>query len=91
MDMFCLDETDRSEAEEEKKPDASKVDVTTYNLIYIRKSDRRKFLGKLITKLDRKLIDSETGDILEITEYRLRKEYQHDKKNNAKNKNCKNF
>lgn len=61
------------------------IDLTTYNLIYFRKSDERKFIGKMITKLNRKLIDSVTGEVLNVTEYQLRRDFRPDKKTNGKN------
>lgn len=61
------------------------IDLATYNLIYIRKEDGRKFLGKMITKMHRKLIDSLSGKVLDVTEHELRKYYRPDKKSNQKN------
>lgn len=55
---------------------SKKEDLSTYNLIYLRKSDKRKFLGKMITKMNRKLIDSVTGEVISLNEYRLRKDYE---------------
>lgn len=64
---------------------SKKIDLSTYNLIYKRRSDGRKFLGKMITKLNRRVIDSVSGEVIDLTEYRLRKEYQAVEKANRRN------
>jgi hypothetical protein len=55
---------------------SKKIDLSTYNLIYKRRSDGRKFLGKMITKLNRRVIDSVTGEVIDLSEYKLRRDFK---------------
>lgn len=63
------------------------IDLTSFNLIYIRKQDNRKFLCKNVTKYDYVLIDTTSGELLkDVSQYELRKSYRPDKKVNKINK-----
>jgi hypothetical protein len=62
------------------------VDLSTFNLIYYRKSDNRKYLVKRITKLDFVMIDTVSGFVMPITQSKLRSRYYPDKKLNGINK-----
>jgi len=62
------------------------VNVKDFNLIYFRKSDGRKFLVRFITKRDLVLIDTVTGEVLRLTEMKVRMRFRPDKISNKKNK-----
>jgi hypothetical protein len=62
------------------------IDLSEYNLIYFRRVDRRKFLVRHITKMNWRLIDSVTGDILDMTESKAKPRFVPDKKTNRLNK-----
>jgi hypothetical protein len=62
------------------------VDLTKFNLIYFRKTDGRKFLVRYVTKQDLILIDTTTGDLLRLTEMKVRTRFRPDKVNNKANR-----
>jgi hypothetical protein len=63
-----------------------KIDLSTFNLICTRNSDGRKFIYKYITKLNLKLIDTVTGEVLELSQAMFRKDYTPDGKANGANR-----
>jgi hypothetical protein len=62
------------------------ININDFYLIYIRRTDGRKFLGRYITKLDLMLLDSETGEVLRISEMKMRRRFRPDKVSNKANK-----
>lgn len=57
-----------------------------FNLLYLRKSDKVKFLAKRITSSDYVIINSESGKVTQITRAKLRSGYHPIKALNKKNK-----
>lgn len=62
------------------------VNVSDFNLIYIRRIDGRKFLVKYATKIDMIFLDSVTGEILRLTQTYARRRYKPDKVSNKINR-----
>jgi hypothetical protein len=62
------------------------INVDDFNLIYFRKTDKRKFLVKYVTKLDLILIDSVTGEVLRMSEMKVRTRFRPDKITNKANR-----
>jgi hypothetical protein len=68
------------------------IDLESYNLVYVRKLDGRKFLCKSVSKYDYRLIDTITGELIkDVTQYELRKLYRPSKKVNKRNKKKRQF
>lgn len=63
-----------------------KINLDSYNLICTRNEDGRKFLYKYVTKMDVRCIDSETGEILSLTQAKFRSRFTPDSKSNKRNK-----
>lgn len=61
------------------------IDVSTFNLIYVRKEDSRKFLVRQITKLNFVALDSVTGQVLRLSQHMLRTFYRPMKEVNKHN------
>lgn len=66
--------------------DKSMININDFSLIYLRKSDERKFLVRYVTKLDLILIDSVSGDVLKMSEAKVRRRFRPDKISNKANK-----
>jgi hypothetical protein len=62
------------------------IDLSEFNLIYLRKEDDRKYLVRHVTKYDSVAIDSVTGEIMRLTWYYLSKSFRPDIKTNKANK-----
>ena len=62
------------------------VNVSDFNLIYLRRIDGRKFLVKYATKIDMIFLDSVTGEILRLTQTYARRRYKPDKVANKINR-----
>lgn len=67
------------------------IDLKTFNLIYVRKKDGRKFLVKNVTKYDYRVIDTVTGEVFNLSQYQLRTSYSPAKKVNKVNKKKRRF
>lgn len=52
------------------------IDLSDFNLIYLRKEDGRKFLVRHVTKYDSVIICAYTGIITRLTWYYLAKDYR---------------
>ena len=65
------------------------VDVSTYNLIYIRRNDGEKCLCKSLSKYEYSILEPVNGSWVErkITQYALRRNYRPNKKVNKLNVN----
>jgi hypothetical protein len=62
------------------------IDLKQFNLVYFRKADGRKFLVWKQNKIDTILVDTETGEVLRMSETKMRMYYRPDKKMNKVNK-----
>lgn len=52
------------------------IDLSSFNLVYMRKADKRLFLVKLIAKPSYLIIDTQTGEVdREMTEAKLKRWY----------------
>lgn len=52
------------------------IDLAQYNLVYTRNVDQRKFLVRLITKMNYSAIDTQTGEVLRLTQARLKRDFK---------------
>lgn len=55
-----------------------------YHLVYLQKGTGKEFFGKRITDHDLKIFDPETGEIEEITRFKLNKHYKSSAQNKKK-------
>lgn len=63
-----------------------KINLQTFNLVCQRNTDGRKFIYKYKTKEECRLIDCETGEVLDLTSHHFRKNYTPCKGTNSKTK-----
>lgn len=63
-----------------------KIDLSTFNLVCTRNSDGRKFIYKYKTKMDIRLIDCESGKVLDLSQAIFRKNFTPDEETNKRNK-----
>ena len=62
------------------------IDLSTFNLVYLRKSDGQMFLVKLVTKVNYRIINSSDGKIDDISEAKLKRWYSPVRELNRVNK-----